>query len=237
MAETGFEWWIERVRRLLSRVDVLRLDHFRAFESYWEVPAGEETAARGSWRPGPGEALFEALAPALGLPGGGLAGLPLVAEDLGVITPAVERLLQGLGLAGMKVLQFAFDEPGSTHLPHGYTSRCVAYTGTHDNDTSAAWFAGASEATRGRALLYLGGDGSAIHRDLVRAAWTSVAELAIAPLQDVLGLGAEARMNHPGQAAGNWTWRIAADRLTDEPATWLRALTSAAGRLAHAPAP
>lgn len=221
---SGFEWWIDRLRVQLERADLLRIDHFRGLEAYWEVPAGAATAAGGRWQPAPGAQLLRSAAGALG-------ELPLVAEDLGVITPSVEALRDDFALPGMKVLQFAFDQEDSNHLPHHHHRRSIAYTGTHDNDTTRGWFASAPPATRRRALLYLGGDASQIHRALLRAAWTSVAERAVAPLQDVLGLGGEARLNHPGQSAGNWAWRVRDQELTTEAARSLRELTVAAGRL------
>jgi 4-alpha-glucanotransferase len=227
---SGFAWWNDRLRVQLERADLLRIDHFRGLEAYWEVPADEPTAAGGRWRPAPGARLLRAAADALG-------ALPLVAEDLGVITPAVEALRDDFGLPGMKVLQFAFDEPASNHLPHYYRRRSIAYTGTHDNDTARGWFAAAPAATRRRALTYLGGDAAQIHLALLRAAWTSVAECAVAPLQDVLGLGAEARLNHPGLGSGNWTWRVRAPELTPGAAQALRELTIAAGRAAQPTAP
>jgi 4-alpha-glucanotransferase len=227
---SGFEWWIDRLRVQLERADLLRIDHFRGLEAYWEVPAGAPTAAAGRWRPAPGARL-------LGCVAGALAALPLVAEDLGVITPAVEALRDDFDLPGMKVLQFAFDETDSNHLPHHYRRRSIAYTGTHDNDTALGWFGAATPATRRRALTYLGGDGSQIHRSLLRAAWTSVADRAVAPLQDVLGLSGEARLNHPGQSSGNWTWRVRDHELTPEAAQDLRELSVAAGRASPPVAP
>jgi 4-alpha-glucanotransferase len=213
MADDGFRWWVRRFETLLALVDCVRLDHFRGFESYWRIPGGETTAVNGTWAPGPGSALFDVLRRELG-------GLPFVAEDLGVITPEVAALRDSLGLPGMAVLQFAFGTDGgpSTFLPHNWTRNLVAYTGTHDNDTTVGWWtaaeAGATQtveaATRERAFAarYLATDGREIHWDFIRAALASVAETVIVPLQDVLGLGNEARMNFPGQAEGNWRWRL-----------------------------
>jgi 4-alpha-glucanotransferase len=223
LAATGYRWWIDRLKIQLARVDLLRIDHFRGLESYWEVPAGDSTAAGGRWREAPGDALFRSLRRELG-------DLPLIAEDLGVITPQVEALRERLGLPGMKVLQFAFDEPASQHLPHFHRRPSVAYTGTHDNDTTRGWFETAPPATRRRALTYLGGSAAEIHRSLLRAAWTSVADLAVAPIQDVLGFDSSARLNHPGRGDGNWTWRLRDADLTRPAAEALREITEAAGR-------
>jgi 4-alpha-glucanotransferase len=228
LAESGYAWWVERLRANLELADRVRLDHFRALAAYWEIPAGEPTAVNGRWVPGPGIALLEALRGALG-------GLPLVAEDLGVITADVVALRERAGLPGMRVLQFAFDAPDSLHLPHRHVPHCVVYTGTHDNDTTAGWFAGLDPGARGRVLDYLGGDGIEPHWDLIRGACTSVAELAVVPLQDVLGLGSEARMNTPGEAAGNWRWRARADQLRGHEAAQLRRLVELSGRLSPAP--
>src|SRR5207247_4066520 len=211
---------LDRLRATLEVVDIVRLDHFRGFEAYWEVPAGEQTAINGRWVKGPGDALFEALRQALG-------GLPIVAENLGVITPEVEALRARFGLPGMAVLQFAFGggETGdSEFLPHNYTRDRVVYTGTHDNDTTVGWWtAGAGDTTRSDeqadrerafAKRYLATEGREIHWDFIRAALASVADLAIVPLQDVLGEGSEARMNLPARPAGNWRWRFTAGALT-----------------------
>jgi len=223
-AEEGFAWWTERLRAGLRIADVVRLDHFRGFEAYWRVPAGEKTAAKGSWVPGPGPALFDALRSALG-------ELPVVAEDLGFITPGVHALLEATGLPRMKVLQFAFTEPDSDHLPHHHLPNAVVYTGTHDNDTARGWFDHAGVEERQRALDYLGEpDGSAIAWALIRAAYTSVAERAVVPLPDVLGLGSEARMNTPGRAGGNWAWRVREEQVRSDVAARLRRVAEVAGR-------
>jgi 4-alpha-glucanotransferase len=223
MAGDGFRWWVERLRANLELADWVRLDHFRGLAAYWEVPAAEASALHGRWVPGPGMALLEALRAALG-------DLPIVAEDLGVITPDVEELRDRAGLPGMRVLQFAFGEEDSSHLPHRHVPHCLVYTGTHDNDTTLGWFVAASAGERERVLDYVGGDGIEPHWDLIRAAATSVAEWAIVPLQDVLGLGSEARMNTPGQSAGNWSWRAAADALRGEEARRLGRLARLTGR-------
>ena len=241
MAATGYAWWIERMRTMREMVDIIRLDHFRGFESYWEVPASETTAVNGRWLKGPGVAFFEALQATLG-------ELPIVAEDLGLITTEVRLLKSHLGLPGMRVLQFGFDGDPRTneHCPHNYTQDCVVYTGTHDNNTSLGWLHEINapenrpalqqmQAERARALQYMGSDGTQIHWQMIRLALASVATLAIIPVQDVLGLGSEGRMNRPGVAQGNWTWRCEAGMFTDEVATQLRELTEVYGRLALPP--
>ena len=205
MRRTGFAWWVARLRATLELVDLVRLDHFRGFLAAWQVPAGEPTAVNGQWVPGPAEELFTRLRADLG-------GLPFIAEDLGEITPDVYALRDALGLPGMKVLQFAFDKPTNPFLPHNYPPNCVAYTGTHDNDTTRGWYATAATAERDLYRRYAARDGSDVAWDLIRLAWGSVADLAIAPVQDVLDLGTEARMNVPGVAAGNWRWRVAPGR-------------------------
>ncbi|MEM7482698.1 MAG: 4-alpha-glucanotransferase [Acidobacteriota bacterium] len=227
LAEEGYRWWTERVEGALRRVDLLRLDHFRGFEAYWAVPADADSAAEGEWRPGPGRALFEALAADLG-------HLPLVAEDLGVITPEVEELRDSLGLPGMRVLQFAFDEPESVHLPHAAPKRSVAYTGTHDNDTSEGWFASLPAERQRTVQTYLRTEGGEpIAWAMLRAIYASPARLAIAPFQDLLELGSEARINTPGKGSGNWSWRLAGLYPWREASgPRLRALTESAGRLA-----
>lgn len=222
LAETGYAWWIDRLKAALEQVDIIRLDHFRGFEAYWEVPAGETTAINGQWEKGPGAHFFEVVQRELG-------PLPIIAEDLGVITPEVVALRERFRFPGMKVLQFAFgDDPGSRQFrPHNYPRNCVVYTGTHDNDTTVGWFTriGAGDTTqspdeadreRQTALKYVGTDGRQIHWDFIRLALGSVANTAIVPLQDVLGLGSEARMNLPGRPEGNWQWRFTEEMLTPE---------------------
>ncbi|MCU0293036.1 MAG: 4-alpha-glucanotransferase [Thermoanaerobaculaceae bacterium] len=203
MDQTGYAWWIERLRVSLRQVDAIRIDHFRGFSAYWEIPAGEETALNGHWVPGPGRRLFDAVAAALG-------ELPLVAEDLGVITDDVRALRLGLGLPGMAVLQFAFTpQERSSFLPYALERNLVVYTGTHDNNTTLGWYLeDASEAERDFVRRYLVTDGHEIHWDLIRAALASVADLAVVPHQDIAGLGADCRMNRPGQADGNWRFRL-----------------------------
>ena len=204
MAEDGYAWWIARMQQALTMVDLIRLDHFRGFAAYWEVPAGEPTAVNGQWQPGPGEALFHALEAALGEP-------PLIAEDLGHITPDVEALRDQFSLPGMRVLQFAFaTDAGNQYLPHNYTPHTVVYTGTHDNDTTKGWFTSRNETEKQATWRYLGPLSEEINWALIRLAYRSVAVLAIVPLQDVLGLGSEARMNTPGRFGQNWSWRFRA---------------------------
>ena len=236
MAKDSYAWWVERMRATLSLVDVVRLDHFRGFEKYWEIPGADKTARNGRWVPGPGAALFEAIKKDLG-------DVPIIAEDLGVITPEVHSLRERLGFPGMKVLQFAFGgDPGENeYLPHNYLRNCVVYTGTHDNNTTVGWFKekaigestrnrGEREAERKLALKYIGSNGREINWDFIRLALMSVADKAIIPLQDVLGLGSEARMNRPAESEGNWTWRFTWDMLTGEIKSRLRELTTIYGR-------
>jgi len=207
---TGFAWWIQRLSAALARFDVVRIDHFRGFEAYWAVPAGDKTARRGVWRKAPGKELFEAATTELG------AEIPVIAEDLGFITDEVKALRDSLGLPGMRILQFAFDaaesgaafDPRNSFLPHNYVPRCVAYTGTHDNDTLAGWYAQASGAERDYIARYLGYAPQDPSKALVRELMKSTAAWAIFPMQDVLGLGTEARMNTPSTLGGNWQWRM-----------------------------
>jgi 4-alpha-glucanotransferase len=223
LAESGFDWWIKRLRWNLRQADLVRLDHFRGFAAFWEVPAAEKTAVNGRWRLGPGLDFFTAVEAALG-------ELPLVAEDLGVITDDVTALRKAAGLPGMRVLQFAFSEPSSVHRPHCVPRDTVFYTGTHDNDTTLGWFESAGEEERQRVRDYVGQSEDGISWDLIRVAFTSAADTAIAPLQDLLGLGAEARLNTPAKASGQWTWRLS--NLPDEQiARKLRRLTAVADRI------
>jgi 4-alpha-glucanotransferase len=195
---------------MLKMVDIIRLDHFRGFDAYWEVPAGETTAVNGHWVPGPGSDFFEAIQKALG-------SLPIIAEDLGIITPSVNKLREQFDLPGMKVLVFAFNSgPTNPYLPHNYELRCVAYTGTHDNDTTRGWYEQTGEDERKFTNRYLNIDGRDISWDLLRAAWSSVAVFAIAPLQDILGLGNDARMNYPSSLGNNWKWRLTPNTLTND---------------------
>lgn len=227
LAKNGHGWWIERVAANLRLADALRLDHFRGFEAYWQIPASEPTAVHGSWTPGPGTALFAALKDALG-------ALPLIAEDLGDITPSVHELRAALGLPGMRVLQFGFDDAGSLHAPHHLSPKSVVYTGTHDNDTLLGWFRGLEPQKQQRVRDYAGAadaDEARVVQAIVRLAFTSVARWMIIPAQDLLELGSEARMNTPGQALGNWVWRLPAGAFTDPLAERLRRLAELSDRL------
>jgi 4-alpha-glucanotransferase len=208
----------------LRTADVVRIDHFRGFAAYWQVAATETTAIGGHWVPGPGVELFEKARAVHG-------ELPIVAEDLGDIDEDVHALLERTGFPGMRILQFAFGELDSEYLPHRHIPNCVVYTGTHDNDTTRGWFAAADDGARAKAEEYLGTKGDTIEWDFIRAAYGSVADRAIAPLQDPLGLGSEARMNTPGQAADNWSWRVGREGLRPEIASRLRRLAELTGRL------
>ncbi len=233
LAQSGYGWWVQRMRSAVAIFDMVRLDHFRGFQAYWEVPAAKPTAIEGRWVTGPGAELFEVAQKKLG-------ALPFVAEDLGSITPEVDTLREKLLFPGMKVLQFAFgSDPGNrTYLPHNYPQNAVAYTGTHDNDTAIGWWTSRKEyiaskdarSERERAEIYFGTDGTRIHWAFIRAVMASVADTAIIPLQDVLGLGSDARMNTPGTATGNWRWRYSKEALTPQLADRLRALTQLCDR-------
>jgi 4-alpha-glucanotransferase len=230
LRDTGYAWWIDRFRSALALFDVVRLDHFIAFRRYWQIPAAEPTAVNGRWMKGPGVPFFRAVRDALG-------ELPLIAEDLGVVTAAVRALRDKFKMPGIKILQFAFgtDPNAQDFLPHNYQRRAVAYTGTHDNDTVVGWFHDPGSGTRSpaqtekerrAALHYLGSDGDAadIHWKMIRAVMASVANVAVVPAQDLLGLGPEARMNRPGTGAGNWAWRLPEGALTPALAARLRDL-------------
>ena len=229
-----YDWWEQRLRQNFLFADVLRLDHFRGFEAYWAVPAGEKTAVKGSWLPGPGLPFFLEMAKRLG-------HLPCIAEDLGVITPEVEALRDALGLPGMKILLFAFDmNPDNPYLPYNCPAESVIYTGTHDNETAVGWYmnpevpeSSRQEARRlARAHSDHPGD---FHLDLIYLAMSAPSRLAIFPMQDLLGFGNDCRMNRPGQAEGNWLWRCPAERIDEGLAEWLRDLTGLFGRLPAAP--
>jgi 4-alpha-glucanotransferase len=218
---TGYRWWIERFRRTFELVDVSRVDHFRGFVSYWAIPAHHRTAKRGHWRRGPGAGLFRAVEEALG-------GLPVIAEDLGVITPPVHRLRDELGLPGMVVLQWAFGgSPSNPHASQNHRDQQVVYTSTHDTDTTLGWFA----SLRPRERRATGLDPAEPHWGLIELALASPARLAIVPVQDVLGLGSEARMNRPGRVEGNWSWRLRPGQLTSGLARRLRERTEVHGRV------
>jgi len=228
-ARSGFAWWVQRLRLVLQLVDIVRIDHFRGFAGYWEIPASEPTAIHGRWREGPGAALFDAVAAALG-------PMPVIAEDLGVITPDVEALRKRFRFPGMRVLQFAFGgDASNTFLPHHHERDAVVYPGTHDNDTSIGWWAAAGEHEREFARAYMDADGSDMAWTLIRAACASVADTAIVAMQDVLSLPTEARMNFPGQSEGWWQWRMHWDQVHDWHAQRLRALCRLYGRLPASP--
>ena len=224
MQADGFEWWIQRFRTQLALFDIVRLDHFRGFEKYWEIPAAAETAIEGRWVEAPGAALFTRLQQVFGT-------LPLVAEDLGLITPEVDALREAFGLPGMKILQFAFDGgPHNPYLPHNHTVSAVVYTGTHDNDTTLGWFQGLDDARKQAVLDYLGHPAESMPWPLIRAALASVAELAIMPMQDLLELDSNQRMNTPGVPGDNWSWRFTAEQLPGELAEHLHHLVKIYGR-------
>ena len=237
-ARTGYAWWIERFRSLLALVDRVRIDHFRGFEASWEVPGAATTAMRGEWVKGPGFSLFEAVQSAIGTD-----RLPFVAENLGVITPGVEALRTRLQLPGMAILQFAFgnDPQAPDFKPHNYPRNLVVYTGTHDNDTTMGWWTGGidhstrsdadREKEREHATRYLGLDEPDVHWQFIRTVLASVAGTAVIPAQDLLGLGAEARMNRPGTDTGNWRWRLAPGQLTHEIARRLAVMTQTYDRI------
>jgi 4-alpha-glucanotransferase len=220
MRATGYRWWIERFRRAFELVDVTRVDHFRGFAAYWSVPAGHKTARRGVWRRAPGQELFETVRAELGM-------LPVIAEDLGLITPAVIRLRDHFGLPGMHVLQWGLPgDRGSPHTPANHRENGVVYTGTHDNDTALGWYRSLHRAEQAATGL----DPGDPSWSMIEVALGSRARLAVVPVQDVLGLGSEARMNLPGTKTGNWTWRLEPGQLTPELAARLRASVEAAGR-------
>ena len=207
---TGYKWWLERLRATLKLVDILRIDHFRGFAGYWEIPADKPTAEVGRWIPGPGADFLYAVKASLG------TDLPIIAEDLGLITPDVTALRDQFALPGMKVLQFGFSGPDNPFLPHSYPQNCVVYTGTHDNDTARGWYESAPENEKDFARRYLESDGSDFARDLIRTAWKSTAVFALAPLQDFMALGTEARFNYPSRLGGNWEWRVTEAALSGE---------------------
>ena len=222
MKEDGYRWWIARLRHAFGTADLVRIDHFRGFAGYWEVPGEDETAAGGRWRTGPGLDLFDAVRETLG-------DLPVVAEDLGIITDDVRELLRELGLPGMRVLQFGLEEGGGEHLPSAWEPNLVVYTATHDSDTSLGWYVGLERQVRRRVRRALGPEAE-VNWAMIRAVMTSVADTAVIPLQDLLGLGSEARFNTPGTAQGNWGWRFEWPRLTARLADRLRRLTESTRR-------
>ena len=234
---TGYQWWINRIKASLAQVDIIRLDHFRGFEKYWAVPAEEKNAINGKWKDGPGATLFQALQKALG------EELPIIAEDLGVITEEVDALRDQFNFPGMRILQFAFgtDEQADDFKPFNYPQNCVVYTGTHDNDTTIGWFTSSDEGDTTRSmdevneerdyiLKYLGTNGKEINWDLIRLALASVARIAVIPMQDILSVGAEGRMNVPARESGNWGWRYKSSDLTEKIGERLLELTRVYGR-------
>ncbi len=224
LRKDGFSWWLERMHTQLELVDWIRIDHFRGFEACWQIPAESETAANGWWAEVPGEALLEAIQARFGL-------LPLAAENLGVITPAVEALRKKFNLPGMLVLQFAFDGgPNNPYLPHNHTADNVVYTGTHDNEVTLGWFESLDAGHQAYVYEYLGQAREAMPWALMRAAFASVAKVAIVPMQDVLGLGRGHRMNTPGTVSGNWRWRFAWEQLRPEHGERLKHLVHLYGR-------
>lgn len=231
--ETNFAWFVSRVSYTLARFDAVRLDHFIGFHRYWEIPAESESATVGRFLPVPGVALLERLQSACG-------ALPFLAEDLGLVTAEVRALADRFGLPGMRVLQFAFGAGAEQYLPHRYVANCAVYTGTHDNDTAIGWFESLASTAHGRqerrrVLDYVGSSGRQVHWDLIRVASMSVADLAIFPLQDMLGLGSRARMNIPGTVAGNWSWRLREDELTPAVADQMALFSALYGRAPGAP--
>jgi len=224
----NFEWWVERFEAIFAYVDVTRIDHFRGFDAYWAVKRGQETAMYGEWIKAPGTALLDLINQKFG-------DLPIIAEDLGVITPEVVALRDRYEFPGMKILQFAFGAgPGDPFLPFNYDRNCVVYTGTHDNDTTVGWFNQLSNYERDEVLRYLGCiDPQGIHWSLIRMGWISIANMAIVPYQDLLGLGTDARMNFPGKPEGNWGWRYRPEALNREVGDRLKTMTYISGRAPH----
>ncbi len=209
-AASGYTWWLERIKATLDMVDIIRIDHFRGFAGYWEVPGKAKTAEIGRWVPGPGKDFFRSIRQSLG-------DLPIIAEDLGVITPDVVEMRDTFDLPGMRIFQFAFDSnPEDPFLPHNYSANCVVYTGTHDNDTVRGWYERVPEKDKAFYRRYMDRDGSTVNWDMIRGVWSSVAVFGLAPMQDFLNLGNEARMNYPGKPSGNWMWRMSNDAQTPE---------------------
>lgn len=225
LEERNFDWWIDRIKRNAKLYDVIRIDHFRGFESYWEIPYGDDTAENGRWVKGPGMKLFKTIKKELG-------DVNIIAEDLGFLTSEVIKFRQDSGYPGMKVLQFAFDtREESDYLPHNYDKNCVVYTGTHDNDTVNGWIENARKEDVKFAIKYLKlNEEEGYNWGFIRGAWSSVGNLAIAQMQDFLGLGSEARMNIPSTIGGNWQWRVRKEDLTDELAEKIYEITKLYGR-------
>jgi 4-alpha-glucanotransferase len=225
MESDGYKWWASRLEMVLTQVDIVRIDHFRGFEAYWEIPADEPTAEIGRWVKGPGPAFFETIE-------GRLGELPIIAEDLGVITPEVLALRRQFNFPGMKILQFAFGgERNSSFLPHNFGRNYAVYTGTHDNETTLGWYDNAYRDEKNHVNRYISNTGTNISWNMIRLAYASVADTAVVPLQDLLSLDNNARMNFPGKTGGWWTWRYTSDALTDEICLRLRELTELYGRV------
>lgn len=224
LEKSGFSWWIERFRQMFELYDAIRVDHFRGFDEYWEVSAEEDTAINGRWVPAPGQKLFETIQKELG-------ELPIIAEDLGVMTPAVEKLRDDFNFPGMKIIQFAFDSDSTnSFLPHNYPQNCVTYSGTHDNDTSVGWYQAAPEIEKHRVREYTRSDGSEIEWELIRLGMLSVADQAIFPLQDFMGLDTDHRMNLPATVGNNWMWRYTPDMLQKVDGDRIRSLIELGNR-------
>jgi 4-alpha-glucanotransferase len=224
LAKNDYAWWTARMEMIFTQVDVVRIDHFRGFEGYWEIPAEEPTAMVGRWVKGPGPDFFRVMRQKLG-------DLPIIAEDLGVITPEVEALRDEFNFPGMKILQFAFGgERNSNFLPHHFGRNCVVYTGTHDNETTVGWYRNANPNEQDHIRRYVARDGSDIAWDMIRLAYASVADTAVVPMQDLMSLGNEARMNYPGKTSGYWRWRYMPSQLTQVIARRLEELTELYGR-------
>jgi 4-alpha-glucanotransferase len=225
LQQRGYDWWIRRLRWALTTCDIIRLDHFRGFESYWEIPAQEPTAVKGRWVKGPADDLFNAVRKECGK-------LPFIAEDLGMITEEVHEFRRRLDVPGMRVLQFGFSNPGAhIYLPHKFEPNTVVYTGTHDNDTTAGWWNTVSDAERRDVCAYMGEPADGIHWAMIRAAEASVARLCVIQLQDVLGLDTDCRMNKPSEPSGNWAWRYRPGALKKELAAKLAEITDVSDRV------
>ena len=229
MKKEGYKWWIQRIKHCFEIVDILRIDHFRGFESYWQIPASEKTAKIGEWKPGPGIEIFRKFQQELG-------ELAIIAENLGFITPEVENLLQDTGYPGMKILQFAFEEKDENNaknkfLPHNYDQNSIAYTGTHDNQTTRAWFNDLSKKVKNNILKYVNSDEKDIVGNLIRLIWSSVANMAVIPLQDLLRLDDSARMNTPGTTSDNWRWRFTWNQFNKEFSDELTSMSQLYGRV------
>lgn len=225
--DDGFAWWLSRISSQLKLVDILRIDHFRGFYNYWEVPAGSQTAIKGRWVPGPAEKFLDAVQKAFGQG----EGMPIIAEDLGEIDPQVYILRDKYNLPGMKIFQFAFDSGyENVFLPHNYPRRCVAYTGTHDNDTTLGWYRKATPEEKDFCRRYLGVDGNNICWDMLKSLWNSSADWVLAPMQDFLCLDSHARMNFPGKLGGNWSWRMKEGAFSPDMVEMIRSLNQSAGR-------